>query len=305
MKLSLTTVAIIAVVFILLTGTSLNLPDLSGWLSGTGAGNLVVVNKKLKFALTDVYAGSALTSKTIYVYLGTTLQESLTTGADGTIASAFTYESDTRVSVKYVDSNTKQWFHVDVPKMNPKDAESVTYNNIPLKAFSICTITDALRVGSTSLTDGTGEYNFTTSGTSPQFTYDGFVSSDNTGFISSQDPIYNMGWYAVVYMSLSGTKYETVLVYDFDHDFVLGTTHWSAKRIADNEITKYKVGNTYVHKGEMHFQFSLDGTGYTGSGTTLQLYLKIYSDPAWMKSHGGNFGPDVVELAEHTITLKA
>lgn len=308
MKADLTTIAVVIIAFLLITGATAQIPkiDLSNWLGQGAAGkNLVDVDKKLKFALTDQYAGSALASKTIYVYLGTTLQESLTTGSDGTVASAFTYPSETKVSVKYVDSNTKQWFHFSVPQMNEKDAEASAYNNIPLQAFSVCTGTDALRVGATSLTDNSGEYNFTASGVTPQFTYDFFVSSDNAGFISSEDPIYNMGWYAVVYMKLSGTNYETVLVYDFDDDFVLGTTHWSAKRIPDTDITKYKVGTKYIHEGEMHFQFSLDGTGYSGDGTTLQLYLKIYSDPAWMKTHGGNFGPDVVELAEHTITLKA
>lgn len=303
-----TTIIVIIVAVFLLTGGSLSLSSINidKWLGGGGgSADLVDVSKKLKIALTDQYAGSALASKTVYVYNGTTLMETLTTDSDGTKATAFEYSSGTEVSFKYVDSNTKQWFHVTIPKMYSKDAESATYNNIPLKAFSVCTITDALRVGATSLTDDSGVYNFTASGDTPQFTYDGFVSSDNTGFISSQDPIYSMGWYAVVYMKLSGTNYETVLTYGFDDSFVLGTTHWDAKRISDTDITKYKVGNNYVHKGEMHFQFSLDGTGYSGTGTTLQIYLKIYSDPAWMKSHGGNFGPDVVELAEHTITLQS
>lgn len=303
-KVDLTLIVVILIVILVFSG-SIAIPKINlDWLFDDGKSGLVDVNKKLKFALTDVYAGSALTSKTIYVYTGTTLKESLTTGADGTVASAFPYESGSSVSVKYVDSDTKQWFHFTIPQMNPKDAESATYNNIPLEAFSVCTITDALRVGSTSINDA-GTYNFTASGTTPQFTYDLFVSADNTGFIASQDPIYSMGWYAVVYMSLSGTNYETVLAYDFYTQFELGTTRWCAEAIPDTDITKYKVGNTYIHKGEGHFSYSLDGTGYTGTGTTMQLYLKIYSDPSWMQSHGGNFGPDNVELAEHTVTLQS
>jgi len=143
------------------------------------------------------------------------------------------------------------------------------------------------------------------SGIDDGFTYDFFVTDDNKGFKSSQDPIYGMGWYPVVYMSLSGTNYESVLVYDFADSFVLGTTHWCAERVTDESITKYKVGLTYIHKGEMHFSYSLDGTGYSGTGTTMQLYIKIYSDPAYMKTHGGSFGPDVVELAEQTVTLQS
>lgn len=307
-KINMTTVLILVVLVILISGTSLGASlkiNVEDWLKGGAGANTVPVDKKLKLALTDIYAGSALGSKTIYVYMGTTLKESLTTDSDGTKATAFTYLSGTEVSVKYVDSNTKQWFHFTVPEMNEKDAESATYNNIALEAFTVCTGTDALRVGATSLTDNSGTYNFTASGVTPQFTYDFFVTSDNTGFISSQDPIYSMTWQCVFYMKLSGTNYETVLIYDFDDTWTLGTTNWAGKVIPDDDITKYKVGNTYVHTGEMHTTFSLDGTGYTGNGTTLQVYLKIYSSINYHKTHGGNFGPDVVELAEHTITLEA
>lgn len=304
MKINMTTLAVLVLGFIVLSGGSFASMkvDFGDWFGG--GDNLVKVNKKLTLSLTDVYAGSKLASKTLYLYVGTTLKETLTTGSDGTVNTAFPYESDTSISVYYEDSNTKQWFHQTVPRMNPADAESVTYNSIGLEAFTVCTGTDALRVGATSISDA-GNYNFTASGVTPQFTYDFFVTSDNTGFISSQDPIYSMGYYAVVYMKLSGTNYETVLVYDFDSDYVLGTTHWCAKRISDDSITKYKVGTTYIHDGEMHFQYSLDGTGYSGTGTTMQLYLKIYSDPAYHESHGGSYGPEVVELSEHTVTLQS
>lgn len=305
-KTDIATVAVLAIfAFVILSSASLPKIDIGNILNvGGGSSNLVDVNKKISVALTDEYAGSALASKSVKIYLGTTLKESLTTGADGTVNSAFQYPSGTAVSFLYVSSNTKQRFDVTVPQMTQEDAESATYNNIPLESFSVCTITDALRVGATSISDA-GSYNFSATGDEPQFTYDMFVGSDNTGFKESHDPIYDMGWKAVVYMSLSGTNYETVLVYDFGDQFELGSTHWSASAIPATSITKYKVGNTYIHDGEGHFSFSLEGSGYSGNLTTMQLYLKIYSDPAYMKTHGANFGPDVVELAEHTVTLEA
>lgn len=303
---------VIGIVAILLLGSGASIPkfdleNFNPFQSGQTTDNLVAVNKVLDFALINEYAGSALTSKTLYVYDsdGETLLETLTTGGDGTISSGFTYPSGKVIYVNYISSNDKMWWKLTVPKMNPSDAESATVNSIGLKAFSIGTYTsDVLYHGSTSIADA-GDYNFTDSGETPTFTYRlANTGSDNTGLKDSYDPIYKQSWHVCVYITFSGTDYEKVLVYGFNHDFTLGSTHYVASRLDAYGLTKHKVGNSYKSTGTVEFTFSLDGTGYTGSGaTTMQIYVYAYTDPAWTMNHGGNYGTAKVELAEHTVSL--
>lgn len=301
-------VIIVAIIMFLGGGFSIPKFDLGNftWWGGETGNGLVSVNKPLDFALTDEYAGSALTSKTLYIYDsdGETLLETLTTGADGTISTGFTYASGKVIYVNYVSSNDKMWWQLTVPKMNPSDAESATVNSVALKAFSIGTYTDGLKYLATTIADA-GSYNFTASTETPTFTYSlANTGSDNTGIKDSYDPIYKQNWNVVLYVTFSGTDYEKVLVYGFGNDFTLGTTHYVASRLDAYALTKHKVGNTYKSKGTLDFSFSLDGTGYTGSGaTTMQIYVYAYSDASWCQNHGGNYGVASVELAEHTVSL--
>ena len=312
------TLIILAIVLILVIGGGFSLPKIdlgkfnpfSGFATGDSESNKVDVQKPLKFALTDTYAGSALTSKTLKVYAsdGSTLLETLTTGSDGTVTTAFTYNSGDIVWIYYESSNDKMWWKKEVPKMNPKDAEALSYNYIKLAAFTIGTYTsDALKYGATTISDG-GEYNFTTSGTIQTFTYSlANTGNDNTGLMESYDPIYQMKYTCVVYVTLSGTGYEKIIVYGFDYDYTLGTTHYLATEADCYALTKHKVGNVYKSNGVQDFTFSLDGTGYTaGSDTvTLQISVYMYSDPQYSMNHGGSYGPEAVQIAEHTVTLKA
>jgi len=314
-----TTLIILAIVLILVIGGGFSLPkiDLANFdpfagfsAGGDTTGDKVDVQKPLKFALTDTYAGSALTSKTVKVYAsdGSTLLETLTTGADGTINTAFTYDSGDTIWMYYESSNDKMWWKKEVPQMNPKDAEALSYNYIKLAAFTIGTYTsDTLKHGATSIDDA-GEYNFTTSGNIQTFTYSvANTGNDNTGLMESYDPIYQMKYGCVVYMTLSGTSYEKIIVYGFDYDYTLGTTHYVASEADCYALTKHKVGNTYKSNGVQDFTFSLDGTGYTAgsSSVTLQVYVYMYSDPQYSMNHGGSYGPEAVQIAEHTVTLKA
>jgi hypothetical protein len=306
------TLILVAIILIVIVGGGVSLPkvDLSNLVPDLGGGartDQVDVMKPMKFALTDKYGGSALTSKSLKIYDsdGATLLESLTTGADGTVTSAFTYPSGKKIHVKYESSNDKQWWDLTVPQMNEKDAEALSYNYIALQSFSIGTYTDTLKFSATTISDG-GSYNFTASGVQQTFTYSlANTGNDNTGLISSYDPIYAMRWEPVVYITLSGTNYEKVLVYGMDWDFTLGTTHYLATELDAYTLTKHKVGNEYKSSGTVDITFSLDGTGYSGTGTTLQIYVYMYSDPQYTMNHGGNYGADKVELAEHTVTLQS
>jgi hypothetical protein len=272
----------------------------------TGTG-LVNVNKCIDFALTDMYGGSALASKALKVYDsdGETLLESLTTTSDGTIATAFTYPSGKLIYVYYESSNDKQWWQLTVPQMNSADSESATVNSIALKSFAIGTYSSGtLTFGATAITDGQS-YNFTASGETQTFTYRiPNTGNDNTGFMDSYDPIYKMNYWVCFQVTFSGTGYQTVLPYGFSYDFTLGTTHYVESKLDAYALTKHKVGNIYKSQGVTEFTFSLDGTGYPdGGGTTMQLTVFAYHDPAYTQNHGGANGPEAVTLDEITVTL--
>jgi len=312
-----TTLILIAIVLIIVFGGSMSIPKID--LSNINLGNLlggnggpddgkVAVDKPLTLALMNKYAGAVIASKTVNIYDsdGYTPIEDVTIGVGGTGDSALPYESGKVLHFRYESSNDKVWWKVTVPKQNPQDAEALTRNTIKLDAFAIGTYTsDTLQHGATTIADA-GEYNFTTSGTTMSFTYSlANTGADNTGLISSYDPVYDMKWCPVVYVTFSGTNYETVLVYGFDYDYTLGTTHYVASEAGDYALTIHKKGNQFLSKGTWEISFTLDGTGYTGSATTMQFYVYMYSDPNYAMNHGGSYGPEKVELAEHTVTLKA
>ena len=314
-KIKTQDIAIVLILIVVIVGATGGLQNLRGagagidfsWLFGGAGAGTVPVNKQLDFALTDRYGGSALTSKTLLVHDGTTHEqlESLTTGADGTINTGFSYPSGTRLDVYYEDSNDKMWWDVVVPEMNEKDAEASTYNVIPLKAFAIGTYTsDSLNYANgTAIADTGNIYKSNTS--TPHLTYKlANTGNDNTGLMSSHDPLYNMDFNVVFYMSFSGTGYESVLVYTFPNDYTLGTTHYVAQTIDPYKLTKHKVGWEYKSLGTNDISFWLDLSGIeTGDAVTMQIYVYAYSSVAWHQAHGGNYGYEAVQLAEHTVTI--
>ena len=309
-----TSLILVAIVLILVLGGGMTLPsidlgDLSGWFAGPDGvdDGKVNVEKRLTLVLMDKYAGAVIASKTVKVYDsdGFTPLEDVTIGAGGTGDSALPYASGRVLYFRYEDSNDKLWWKETVPKQNPQDAEALTRNTMVLEAFAIGTYTsDTLIHGATSIADA-GEYNFTTSGNVMSFTYSLANSgSDNTGLISSYDPEYDMKWNVVVYITFSGTNYETVLVYGFDYDYTLGTTHYVASDADPYALTIHKKANMFLSAGTWDITFTLDGTGYSGSSTVMQIYVYMYSDANYAMNHGGSYGTEKVELAEHTVTLK-
>jgi hypothetical protein len=65
----------------------------------------------------------------VYASDGSTLLETLTTGSDGTITTAFTYDSGDIIWIYYESSNDKMWCKKEAPKMNTKDARVLERHN--------------------------------------------------------------------------------------------------------------------------------------------------------------------------------
>jgi hypothetical protein len=308
----MTWIVMIILAFVLLGSSTFGKFDLSGFdinniFGGTESSDLVAVNKVLDFALTDQYGGSALASKTLLVYDsdGETQLESLTTGSDGTITTAFLYPSGKVIYVYYESSNDKQWWRITVPKMTSADVETATVNTITLKSFTIGTYTsDTLYHGATSIADD-GSYNATASGDSPTFRYTLANSgSDNTGLMDSYDPLYKHNFWTCIYVTFSGTDYEKALVYGFQYDYTLGTTHYVASRLDSYALTREVDGITVKSEGTQTFVFSLDLSGLGASASiTMQIYAYTYTDPEYSKTHGGAYGTEAVQIAEHAVTI--
>lgn len=263
------------------------------------------VDKPLKLNFANIYGGGALTGTTsaVQVYLadGVTKSGAALTIASSTTSTALAYQSGTQLVVGYAYSTTDYMFwNIVVPQMNTADAQSLTANAINLQGFNSPTLTDALmHSNGTALTDGS-QMNVTAAPTG-SLTYSWFVAAANTGFLTSHDAIYNTDNKAVVWCTVSGTGYTSVTLSGFDGKITRGTTDYYYKVIDPTAISMYKVGNNYVVPGTGSMTFGYTAIGYTGSGTTIQLYLDIYSDPSYMQNYG-SYGPYASQLAEQTVT---
>jgi hypothetical protein len=272
---------------------------------GSTGGN---VTRKIQFSFTDKYSGSALTSKTFYVYsTAGALLETLTTDSDGLKATARTYSSGDVLHVKYVNGNSKEWFNVVVPTMSANDAFSQSYNPIALTPFTVpATCTGALTASGEAHTT---EYNFTANSTTPAFNWEVVnTGADNTGIQESYDYLLGQSWDVYVIVTISGTNYETVIMNGFDSTFTLGTTQYGIKHLNPDQLTKWKVGTSYQtgYQGDQVVSWGLDGTGYTGSSAHMYINTYAYCDPSYALTHGGQLGSNKLSLVSQLdITLKA
>jgi hypothetical protein len=233
--------------------------------------------------------------------------ESLTTDSDGIKATAKTYESGRRLDVLYHQGNALVWYAVTVPKMNEKDAEANTYNDIALEAFAIGTYTsDVLRSGAYSFVDnsvltiGSNSTNFIMS---YELTNSG---ADNTGLMDSSDPVYDQNLRTCIVITFTGTGYEHVIPNGVDKVFTLGNTLYAVKYYDPQALTKWKVGQNYVsgYEGTDIRSFSLDLSGVVSpDAVTMQITAYAYGDPDYAESHGGSVGNSKVTIAEQTVYI--
>ena len=273
-------------------------------------GEALDVNRKVAITFIDKYAGSAPTGTTCYVYGsdGKTLLESgtITTGAYTT---SKYYKSGTALVLEYYNgtgTTDRLRKHVTVPKMFPADIEAVTDNPVTIDVFtsaSAITATCQTDAGTTIQDANATTYscNKTIQGNTGSLTFNWYVPTDNTGFLTSYDEIDGLNWYAVLYCKLSGTNYEYVDLTGWDGQYTKGTSIWYYKVLDPTTITKYKVGNTYIYNGAGGFTFSFDVSGYTGDAANAALWMQAYSDPAYHDLHG-SFGPDSYQIDNYSTT---
>ena len=263
----------------------------------------VVVNKPLKIAVIDEFAGSPVASASVKIYEGTQLKESLTTDASGIATSTLNYRSDTQLDIFVSSGNSKAWYKVTVPRMSEADAQAATVNPIELRFFTLASISIQVRDSfGNSYTSG-GNLNKTTLGANiVSLTVSWFVANDNTGFKNSFDPINNMDWNAVLFTQVTGTNYEKVIVTGADGSYAVGLNNWYYNMIQDTELTKWKIGNQYKYPGTSSRVLTVDLTGYSGDAADIVFQIVVYTSPDYHRQYG-SFGPDAVILGTFTINL--
>ena len=261
---------------------------------------LVSVTKQIKIVAVDELAGGALdgttSAITVYDSDGQTILETCTLSS-GSCTTANSYTSGKVIWVRYLYDTTidaYMWWRVVVPQMGRADAESLTTNTVTLKTREAGAYTDSLITsGGHTITDATY---FNTTGSSNDTltaTYTFYTTSDNTGYPTFFDPIYNIDCKIIVWATLSGTGYDSISLTGFDGGFEKGSTMYYYKVIDPNMICKYKVGNNYIYPGSGSVSFAWNAAGFsnsTSSVPTLYLYLKIYSSVNYMQQYG-DYGP--------------
>lgn len=282
--------------------------------SGGGSGAGVSVDRKLEISFTNKYTGAQSNTKTFYIYEGSPavlVETGITAGSGAAIFdTADKYQSGTQLWIKYVDGNAKIWYSVVVPKMATADANSNAYNSIDLQSCTApATFAETLQVNGQNALEN---YTIATmSGNkAPVFVYQiTNTGADNTGFIDSNtaDPVYGDTWGTYLVATISGTGYETVIPSGFDQVFTIGQTTYGVIRLSNDMLSKWKTGNTYQpgFAGGQTVTFSLDLTGYSGSGASMNVYVYAYCDPAYAQTHGGNFGGDKISIVQDGDTDNA
>ena len=306
-------IGIILVVVLVLSGT-LDLGGFTGFdFFGDGEDGLGLtdVNKQIRFHIVNEYSGGPIASKTDKFdlwHIGSDRVEeaNLDTDANGLITTGSDYASGEVLWLRFEDSNDKKWWEFTVPQMNAKDAEAATYNLIRLDGFTIGTYTtDSLKCANGTAISDAGTYNCSSSGDNPHLIYGlANTGSDNTGIQSSYDPEYDQNWDVELYIMFSGTDYEKLVIYEMDYDFTLGSTHYVGTTVDPYSLTKHKIGADYVSLGTSDKGYWIDTTALTASASvTMQIYVYAYADHEYAQNHGGSFGPEAVQLAEHTVTI--
>lgn len=271
---------------------------------------LVMVNRPVKITVRNAFTHALATSLGVVVYdeSGSTQLESGTTDSSAGTLTLSSYPSGTELVIELSNTNAPRRQRITVPYMTPADVDALTTNDVELETFTIpgADVTCSALPASTgtSLSDG-GDWNKTVSGNTDTITFNWNLPTDNEGFISSYDEVDDLAWNAVLYVKLYGTNYELASLSGFDGQYTKGTAVWYYHVLDDTEVTKYKVGNTYVYNGAGSFTFTVDATGYTGDAADLEIYIYVDTDPAYHDAKG-SFGPDsyaILTSSPFTIDL--
>ena len=271
----------------------------------TQTGNLIDVTKPLRFAVIDEYAGAAVSSASIQIYKGSMPVETLTSGSDGTATTALTYRSGETLNVYITKGSSKYWAAITVPKMTPLDAQSLAYNPLTVKTFTVGTYTiTVVRSTGAAISNG-GTFDFTAAGvTQESFTVSVFNTADNTGYLTSTNPIDNRKLGAFLEVSVTGADYDKFIVSGLPGYRTTGSGNTWTRPVSDSEISRVKVGSNVIRPGSFSTVITVDASPASPTQTaTLTIRLNLFADETRFLTIGDK-GPDALVAATFTMTLQ-
>lgn len=267
--------------------------------------NMVAVTKPIKFAVTDPLAGSAVASATIQIYgPDKVLRETLTTDSSGSATTSLPYRSGDTYYVKVSKTGyVTRWFAVTVPYMSQADAQSLTTNFVALQLVQLGSYTIKIVDQFGNVYTSPATINFTTLGvTSLTLTINIYNTKDNSGFVSSTDPVNGVSWGAALLLSTTGTS---VVVQNAGTSVVRGTTTYYILPVSDDMLTRQVISGQYVKPGVASLTITISKGSLTkGQTQSFTLNLQAYFDPSYFAANGiGSL--DAQSLTTFTLTLAA
>ncbi|MEM1944078.1 MAG: hypothetical protein QXJ55_08130 [Candidatus Caldarchaeum sp.] len=282
-----------------------SLDIVGGGTTTTTISNLVDVNKPIRFAVLDAYAGSGVSSASVQIFKGTVPSETITTGSDGTVTTALVYRSGEQLNVKITKGSSLYWARLVVPKMSPADAQSLANNPVEVRTYTLGTYTiTVIRSTGASLSSG-GNFNFTAAGvTQETFTISVFNTQDNTGYISSEDPINQRKLGAFLEVTLSGSAYDKFLVSGLSGYRSTGNSISHTRTVSDSELSRVKIGGTVTQPGSFSVSITVDSSpASVGNTATMTIRLNLKADEQRFLQLGDK-GSDASVVATFTINLQ-
>ena len=202
----------------------------------------VAVNKDLSISVFDKFAGNVVTGAWVGLYEGTTKLENLTDKNDGTYETATPYPSGKELNVYVNKTTAKAWYTVTVPYMTPADAQSATLNNIRVDFFGRSSLTMLIMDSDGNNYTQGDDINVTTLGkTLISLTISQYVSTDNTGYVSSYDLVNKLNWYPLLTARANGTGYENVVLTGFNNAYEKGSNMYYSHKLKDSDVTKLRT----------------------------------------------------------------
>lgn len=256
----------------------------------------VAVSRPIRFSVMDPLGGSGVASPTVYIYDGQQLVETLSGDASGLATSTLDYSSGKVLNVKVVASGyVTRWNTITVPRMNPADVQALSYNSISLTTYNLGTFAISVMDGDGNSYATTDAINMTDYSTTPmQLTVTVRNTEDNSGWISSYDPISKVN----LNMALLASTSSTYMTIQNAGQYVpRGTVSNYVQTLSDDMISKHFVGGVYLKPGQQSFTVTLyRGSLTSAANQTVTFDVYSYFDAAYFAQQGIG-GPDAATAA--------
>jgi hypothetical protein len=235
--------------------------------------------------------------------------------ASGVITTGKTYSSGDNFHLRYVNSNTKQWFNnLQVP-FHCVDTDSNHFTT--LTSFAIGTyVISITESGNTTVKEASATYNYTTRGTTPTFNIDVENTADNTGYLSSVDLTTGRTWNPILLVWFNGTGFDSVTMKSagFTQDGIIIDPEFketATKRIyvidlTENQLTRQvRDDGTVTKQGRTSISFQPNLAGVSVDTVDMYVQLAGYTSSGEVVQFNSATSNDGVSLKDFLINIKS